>query len=473
MNTTGAGVEPADKLMDIDTSRVNLADNSVSDIGNKNQGNNNTHEITQVTSNNSNSISPVRQDVDLNNCYNILDKGPFCVFVEHKDKNIGRLFPLRVGYYLQLTNSFKDSVIDITSVGRNRVKVILKTYKAANNMVGSDILAKQGLIAYIPKYFTQKKGVVKMVDTFFSEDYLLKNIESERKVVEVKRMLRKGVDESGNEKLVPRQIIVVSFQGNSIPQNVRINSVNFQVEPYIHPVIQCKRCLHYGHATSLCRNAESHCKKCGRKHREDECDGDPSCIFCGTRDHPSISRKCPVYIRQRRIKEIMAIQNVSFKEAESLEKNPTYAKVICNNRYNLLSDVNNFPPLPVTNTQTTQQSFVAKPRPPRPSLGPKITQRSQENFRKKRKAAKSPTPDDMPAPTEPPLVIPNPHAQDFRDYKQTMLEKVSTFVEDLIERLCQSNNILFTYNVRENLSQLLADSSHRSSSYNSDAESSY
>ena len=83
------------------------------------------------------------------------------------------------------------------------------------------------------------------IDTFFDDNYLLKEIKSENsKAVEVKRMSRKILLEDGTAKYVPKQSIVVSFLGTILPKYVTINSVLFEVEPYIYSVIQC-----YNHDT--------------------------------------------------------------------------------------------------------------------------------------------------------------------------------------------------------------------------------
>lgn len=187
--------------------------------------------------------------IDFNNKYRSTDKGPYFVFIEHKDKNLGRLFPIRVGHYL--TKTYNKSILDIKSVGINRVKVILNTYEVANSLIDSDVIKQNNLIAYIPKIFTQKKGVIRNVDTFFDEKYLLESVISEKEVVEVKRMVRRIVDREGKTQMVKRQIIILSFLGNTIPNEVKINSVIFPVEPYIHPVVQCFKCLRYGHTKKI------------------------------------------------------------------------------------------------------------------------------------------------------------------------------------------------------------------------------
>lgn len=226
-----------------------------------------SQSVSEVTNNVSgNKKSYTNSSADAENIYAESDRGPYCVFVEHKVKNIGRLFPVRVGHYLKLDSVYKGKVVDIKAVGINKVKVIFNSREAANSLIADKTLNDNNLVAYIPVFFNHKKGVVKMVDTFFSEEYLMGSIESDRIVTDVKRLLRKTIDEaSKKEVLVKLQVIVVTFKGSTLPTNIQINSVNFDVEPYVHPVVICYHCMRYGHTSKMCRG-KSRCAKCGETH---------------------------------------------------------------------------------------------------------------------------------------------------------------------------------------------------------------
>lgn len=99
-----------------------------------------------------------RYDELAKNKYRITDAAPYYVFVEHAGKNIGRLFPIRVGHFLYQDTEFRKGIKDIVSVGINRVKIVANTYSVANKLVDHPTLLKNGLRSYIPSYFTQKKG---------------------------------------------------------------------------------------------------------------------------------------------------------------------------------------------------------------------------------------------------------------------------------------------------------------------------
>lgn len=419
---------------------------------------------------------------DFENKYRITDKGPFCVFVEHAKKNIGRLFPIRVGHYLQIDDNTAKSIVDIKSVGLNRVKVIVSSYEVANGLVNNPLLKNNELIAYIPTFYTQKKGVVRMVDTEFSEGYLKQAIKSDRQVVEVKRMMRRAINEKGELEQKPRQMIVVSFLGSTIPASVKINGVIFEVEPYYYPVVCCKRCMRYGHSTKLCRSKKVSCRKCSGEHNEEVCTSQAVfCVHCKSTEHRTADRTCPMYVRQRNIKKIMADQNVSFKEAEHIEKNPSYAKIATYNRFSILSN-SDFPSLPKSQNNPTglfnSQSI-------HPIQKPKNFSNIFQN--KKRKIHHSQSrltntstnlsANGLTTLSQPEAgtsqieqqsketsirsaIIPNPYRQEFIDHKSLITEKLTLFLSQVLHSIVPDsdlNEILKLHKIRENLGMLLTD----------------
>lgn len=383
---------------------------------------------------------------DLENRYQASDNGPFFVMVEHKDKNVGRLFPIRIGHYLLEDKKVQNNIIDIKSIGFNRVKIICKTFETANNLIEHENFTKNNLIAYIPKYYTHKKGIIRMVDTMFTEEYILKAVESNIHITEVKRMKRKIIND-GTATYVDRQMVILTFLGNRIPDNVKINLVNFPVDPYFYPVVQCYKCLRYGHTSMLCRG-KARCKVCAAEN----CSDDPCinngilCVHCKSVDHSSVSKNCPIFKKQTNIKKVMATENVTFREAEFVVDNPSYAKITTHNRFSLLSDTNNYPALPEPKT-----NFILK----KPT--PKKQATSNQNFSplKKRKASSPlqtpPTVSKVGAQKASSSILPNPHRNDFMEFKEKILTQVVQFVQNAI----YNNQFYDETNLKNSICQIL------------------
>lgn len=54
-------------------------------------------------------------------------------------------------------------------------------------------------------------------------------------VIKLQRMNRKNKDEDGSQILVDKQVVIVTFLGNKLPQKIKKNLSYFTVEPYIQP----------------------------------------------------------------------------------------------------------------------------------------------------------------------------------------------------------------------------------------------
>lgn len=393
---------------------------------------------------------------DFTNNYKITDKGPYFVYVEHINKNFGRLFPVKVGYFLLENNEFKHDIIDITSVGVSRVKVVFKNYSTANSLIQHEIITKNKLIAYIPSFFNHRKGVIRMVDTFFSEEFLFKNIEcSNSKVTNVQRMKRRVVDKEGNSSLIDRQMIIVTFTGNSLPEKVRINLTYFAVDPYIQPVVQCLRCLKYGHIAKLCKSKTQLCHICGNEHDDKivakkTCSvSDSHCIYCKTNDHSSVSKKCPVYSHQSKIKKEMAYRNIAFKDAEKLVNNPSYAKIVTHNQFSILNNETNFPSLPnPTNSQSPPKLFIRKPK-----------QTVPDRKRKQMSPPSSPPSSSkkIPIDKETKTVLPNPYREEYMAYKEKLISGILQYIENNLvnKNIGNLNKYDIQNNIRETVNNIM------------------
>lgn len=105
---------------------------------------------------------------DLNNLYSSSDNGPYYVIVEPTDKDT-RISAVKVGHYIFNNQTFKKDIINNKLIGRNKVKIIFKSYKVANSMVGHNLMVVNKLLAHIPTFFNHKKSIIREVDTFLNE----------------------------------------------------------------------------------------------------------------------------------------------------------------------------------------------------------------------------------------------------------------------------------------------------------------
>lgn len=393
------------------------------------------------------------------------------VFIEKtNEENIGRLHPLVVGHILHKKLSIKN-IISIKSAGKNRVKIQLRSTKDANLLVNNKLLETENLRAFIPNHLLEKKGLIRGVDTFFDNDYLQENIISPAKVINIQRMHRKIVKDN-KSVLVPKQSMIITFEGNVLPNEIIINSVVFPVEFFFGRVTQCYHCLKYGHISKQCRSSNSPlCINCGQSKIENhECfERDTYCIHCKTKDHRSNSKNCPVFEKQKKIKKIMVEHNSTFNEAKEYCEN-SFANLISLNKFSILSDANsydeNFPALSTQKPTSSNQTNFKTQRKPNNRTNLSLSQPSTSNVHnsnpnKKRKFSPSSPPTPMfpfkfsgPSP-----IPPNNNTPSYHLEKNKICESLSQFVIDFLNKIKSLDDIkkINLDDFRRNMDTLLED----------------
>ncbi|CAG4983128.1 unnamed protein product [Parnassius apollo] len=143
-----------------------------------------------------------------------------------------------------------------------------------------------------------------------TEKEMLEVISSDCELIGVKRLKRRKTDGKGWED---NESIRLQFKGLSLPASVYIYGMKINVNPYVFPVTQCSRCWRFGHSLRVCPSKKIVCPKCGKGHANCEITTF-RCINCiGT--HMSLDRSCPIFIKEKRLRSLMAEFNCSYKKA--------------------------------------------------------------------------------------------------------------------------------------------------------------
>ncbi|XP_008485643.1 uncharacterized protein LOC103522316, partial [Diaphorina citri] len=171
-----------------------------------------------------------------------------------------------------------------------------------------------------------RQGIIRNVEKNLTEEELLEEIiplyNSDAKVTDVRRFNRRSTDEHGNVKYIPTGTIQVTFRAQSTPTHVSIFYVRCEVEKYIPKVLQCTNCLRFGHTARLCKGT-ARCSRCAENHPDDQCPKEVSeqkCVHCNGPHSSRVNFKnpaCPEYEKQKKIKNLMVTQNITFYEAKT------------------------------------------------------------------------------------------------------------------------------------------------------------
>lgn len=314
------------------------------------------------------------------------DRGPFVVHVTRTEDvpNSGiSLKPIKIGLLLVqngVTNVMKDG---IRSVGRNRVSIEFKSAVDANNFITaqSQSMSRHKLSVSVPSYYISRMGLVRGVPVEWSMKEFVEAtdlVEGPGRILKARRLHRKIIND-GSPTWVPTQSVVLTIEGQILPERIYAFFTSLPVEVYQLPTIQCRKCLRFGHVLAKCRSG-ARCFKCSKNHLGDECNvglDQATCLHCSGR-HFATDHNCPEFSRQKSIKIAMSENSIPYAEASARypRARRPYADV-ARTMFSPVSSSRQIPPsphnsvrLPAPSSSTSYRKTVTRsPRPWSPPSG--------------------------------------------------------------------------------------------------------
>lgn len=262
--------------------------------------------------------------------YDERNEGPFVIYAESKDKNLGRLHPMALGRILHTkVSSVSNKISNVAAIGINKIKICFNDWKSANTVVKQKLLDEYNIKTYIPKHKTTRIGIIFNVDPEIEEDEIMSCIKTDVEIIKVKCIKNKKAYNSSYKT----QRVKIWFRGSYLPENVFIHSVACEVQPFIENVIQCHKCWRFGHIRLQCQGRQR-CRKCSDEHDVKECVSQIEiCALCRN-NHQANDRNCQTYLYNKKLKELKAYQNISISEAKQILRKRTYADIVQTKFYN-------------------------------------------------------------------------------------------------------------------------------------------
>ena len=161
---------------------------------------------------------------------------------------------------------------------------------------------------------------------------------------------------------------------------------------YIPNPLQCYACFKFGHHERKCKlyGGDELCRRCGitsyTHHDENKCTNEIKCVNCGE-DHPSTSRTCKIWKREKEVVTIKYKEGLSFPEARKIVEaryNLSFSTVVKTNK-------NNSVQLKDAQTQTTNASTQTTEPQTKMSTNVNASQKVQAAKKPEKPVAKSPT----------------------------------------------------------------------------------
>ncbi|KAJ8703854.1 hypothetical protein PYW07_013148 [Mythimna separata] len=244
------------------------------------------------------------------------------IYISSKEK-LPRQFALA---RLFKENGIND-IMKVKYINSHRVRIDCKNEMSATKLVTcKDFIDKDWRFSR-PDYKSYSYGVIKNVDLELTDDELKSCLSypDSFELVSLKRLKRRNTSESPEELWVTSEAVRLCFKGDMLPAYVYADSLSIKVEPYVFPVSQCSRCWKFGHTARVCPSKKILCPKCGSNHPN--CDIQHfKCINCGG-SHMALSKICPAYLKEKKLKDLMAEFNCTYRKALLLYVAPSPCRI--------------------------------------------------------------------------------------------------------------------------------------------------
>lgn len=188
-------------------------------------------------------------------------------------------------------------------------------------------------------------GVIRDVDLELTENDIFNRIicPEHIQLVSAFRLNRRGASNNG---WIPSESVRLCFRGDSVPEHVDVDGLRMRVYSYVFPVSQCSFCWQLGHTSKRCSSRKVVCPKCGGNH--ENCETTIfKCVNCrGT--HMAMYKGCPAFIKEKKVRNIMAEFNVTYRKALTMYRSPSPLRQVEMNPFTAAPappSIVSFPPL--------------------------------------------------------------------------------------------------------------------------------
>ncbi|KAJ8688046.1 hypothetical protein QAD02_023841 [Eretmocerus hayati] len=262
--------------------------------------------------------------------FDIYDKAPFKMFLQNVDNSSERINPLLINKFLITKFKNKDVFEECYPIAKNKVCIVAKSLKIANEVLNLKEWKEQKKEIFIPNHLKTRQGVIKGIPAEFSEEEILQNLEVNDPhfgtihILNVRRFTRKNRDPQTGKlgPAIPTKTVLITFRGQYLPPRVVLYKIRRSVEIYYPQVRQCYRCYNFGHLKANCKSAIELCLRCAEPTHSVELtcprkELQPQCKNC-KQGHIAIDKSCEVRKRQQYYRDYATENNISVAEAKKI-----------------------------------------------------------------------------------------------------------------------------------------------------------
>lgn len=200
-------------------------------------------------------------------------------------------------------------ILKIKFLGLCKVRIQFNTKEEAEKLLSASEFNNDDRRAFWSNDLNCTYGIVKNVELEVNEEEFLNNIDSSANILSVRRLNRLNND----GRWIKSEVIRLCFKGNYLPPYVYAYGCRFKVDSYVSPVTQCSKCWKFGHLIRFCPSQKIICPKCGGAHANCETTVF-KCLNCKG-PHMALNKSCPSFLKEKKIKAIMASEGCGYKKA--------------------------------------------------------------------------------------------------------------------------------------------------------------
>ena len=237
----------------------------------------------------------------------------FIVLESLEEKSLAKLNPIVIEK--TISGIVKPKSVKKLKDGNKLIEVDRKSY--ADNLLKMKLFANLKIKAFAHNSLNSSKGVVRSSELSLCTLEEIKNYLQNQGVSDVKRISIKRGDE-----IINTNTYIFTFNLSIAPKELKLGYNLLKVSPYVPNPLRCYNCQKFGHHESKCLKPPV-CKMCGESgsdHVELTCTNQITCTNCKG-NHPSESRDCLVWKREREVNQVKYTNNISFPEARKIVQN--------------------------------------------------------------------------------------------------------------------------------------------------------
>ena len=185
------------------------------------------------------------------------------------------------------------------------------TNKQSDLLLKSQKLVDRPMKVSIYPTLNSSRGVIRCRELAGMSETDIRDELSEQGVILVKRIRRK---EDGQDK--DTNTLFLTYCNANLPKDIRIGYLRVKVDPFVPNPLRCFKCQKYGHGAQRCSSVAVW-PKCALEHEGPCTNPPPKCLNCEGA-HPSSSKDCDVWKKEKQIQQVKTERKISYPDARRI-----------------------------------------------------------------------------------------------------------------------------------------------------------